>query len=483
MFTNLTDDEEARARPPAPEFPADAPWINMRAPLTLASLRGRVVLLHFWTWSNIHCIHALADLKYLENKYRDELAIIGVHAPKFEHERNPANVVRACNRHYVRHPVVGDPSFAIWQAHGVPAWPTYVAIDVAGRVAAKLSGEGRRAELDALVAKLAAEAEPHETPPPLTTAARPEPKTALRFPGKVAATADRLYVSDTGHNRVLECTHEGRVLRQFGAGQSGYWDGRGTDCGYSEPQGLALGPNALYVADRGNHSVRRITLASGETTTVAGTGVHGRWRGEAGDPRSVPLASPWDLVVAGDQLYVALAGQHQIGVLDLGKTRWSVFGGNGREALVDGALADASFAKPLGLALHAQTIYVACADASALRAIKLFDRSVRTVAGTGLHEHGDAVGDAGALRLQHPSAVALEPVAAELWIADAFNGKLKAMSLRGGASRVVAPEHRFHEPGGLAVTGGVAFVANTNAHEILKVDLRDGRVARVPVAE
>ncbi|HET9483882.1 MAG TPA: thioredoxin-like domain-containing protein [Xanthomonadales bacterium] len=459
--------------------------MNLRAPLALEALRGRVVLMYFWTYSNIHCIQALADLKYLEAKYRDSLALIGVHSPKFTHERLPGNVMRAVNRNYIRHPVASDPDFLLWQQHQVEAWPTYVAIDAKGRTAAKLTGEGRRAELDALVARLVGEVDPDEAAPPaVQTTSNPEPRTALRFPGKLLATLDRLYVTDTGHNRVLECTHEGRVLRQFGSGNTGFWDGRGTDAGYCEPQGLALAGGSLFVADRGNHAVRRITLSTGETTTFIGNGTQGRARSGANDPLQVPLSSPMALATQGDRLYVALAGQHQIGVFDLVRNTWAVFGGTGREGLVDGPLAEASFAKPLGLAQHAQTLYCADADSSAIRAIKLFDGSVKTISGTGLHQFGDATGASPAeLKLQHPSSLAVDARLAELWIADAFNGRLKILSLRGGASRVAAPGYRFHEPGGLSIAAGAAWVANTNAHEIVRVDLADHGVRRVPVAE
>ncbi|HVF34813.1 MAG TPA: thioredoxin-like domain-containing protein [Candidatus Saccharimonadia bacterium] len=484
MYSSLTPDDGSQ-RPPAPAFPETVAWVNMRAPLELEALRGRVVLLYFWTYSNIHCIQSLADIKYLESKYRDKLAIVGVHAPKFAQERVAANVMRAVNRNYVRHPVASDSGFLLWQLYGADAWPTYVVIDPAGRIAGRFAGEGRRAELDALVSRLAAEIDHQgEAPPALQTTARAEPKTALRFPGKVLATADRLYVSDTGHNRVLECTHEGRVLRQFGSGNTGFWDGRGTDAGFCEPQGLALAGTSLFVADAGNHSVRRVTLSTGETQTFLGTGVQGRARPDATDPLAVPLSSPWELCVSVDRLYVTLAGQHQIGVLDLGRLVYSVFAGSGHAGLVDGPVGEASFAKPLGIVQHAQTIYVADADSSSLRAIKLFDRSVRTVAGKGLHEFGDSVGPGPEdLVLQHPSALALEPQLSELWIADSYNGTLKMLALRGGASRAFTGDYRFHEPGGLSVAAGAVWVANTNAHEIVRIDVRDGSAKRVPVGE
>src|SRR5687767_13495068 len=142
MLSDLTTGEEGGAtRPLAPEFPPTLEWVNVRDPLRLETLRGRVVLLYFWTYSNIHSIQALEDLKYLEGKYRASFALIGVHVPKFALERTAANVMRAINRHYIRHPVVSDPESVLRQLHGVEALPGYVVLDADGRVAAKLGGE------------------------------------------------------------------------------------------------------------------------------------------------------------------------------------------------------------------------------------------------------------------------------------------------------------------------------------------------------
>src|SRR5688572_11095186 len=180
MFSDPTTEEDGgTARPLAPEFPPTLEWVNVRDALRLEALRGRVVVLYFWTYSNIHAIQALEDLKYLEGKYRDSFALIGVHVPKFAQERTAANVMRAINRHYIRHPVVSDPGFELQRLHEVEALPGYVVLDAEGRVAAKLGGEGRRAELDAIVAGLVDEVGWQEEPPaPLQTTARREPRTA-----------------------------------------------------------------------------------------------------------------------------------------------------------------------------------------------------------------------------------------------------------------------------------------------------------------
>lgn len=473
-------------RAAAPELPDGLTWVNTRDPVRLSALRGRVVLLHFFSYSNANSIQSLPDLRYLETKYHDGLTVLGIHGPKFEHEREAAHVLKAVNRHRLLHATANDSGFRAWQLYGARAWPAFVVIDATGHVAAVLAGEGRRAELDALIGHLleeaaSANARVFETASPT---ARAEPKLALRFPGKLLATEQHLYVADTGHNRVLECTHEGRVLRQFGSGNAGFWDGRNQDAGFSEPQGLALSKDALFVADRANHAIRRVRLLTGEVETYAGTGVPGRARGVDLEPRATALSSPWDLALSGERLHIAMAGQHQVWTLDLGRTRLSTLAGTGTAGLVDGSVDHSRFAKPVGLAAAGQMLYVADGESSAVRSIKLLDGVVKTLAGLGLYEAGDADGDRPeTIRLQHPSALAHDASMNVLWVADAYNQKLKMLSLRNDAMKTFRLDYRLHEPGGLSVAGGSLWIANTNAHEIVRVDLASGVARRVPVGE
>lgn len=474
------------ARPLAPPLPENLVWVNARQSPRLDTLRGRVVLLHFWTYSNVNSQNVLPDLRYLENKYHDGLTVLGIHTPKFATERNEPNVLKATNRHYVRHPVATDPDFACWQLYGIRAWPSLAVIDPEGRVAGIFPGEGRRAELDTLVGELLEEAAAHdarvyETQPPVS---KPEPKLPLRFPGKLLATDNMLYVCDSGHNRVLECNHDGRVLRQFGSGNPGFWDGRGVDAGFSNPQGIAQIKDYLYVADLGNHAIRRIRLLSGDVDTIAGTGTQGRAVvTDAPEPQTIPLNSPRDLAASGEKLFIAAAGQNQVWALDLARQRLGVFAGSGRHGLSDGLGGAAQFAQPSGLATHGQVLYVADADSSSVRSVRFLDLQVKTLVGVGLYDFGDVDGLPAAVRLQYPSALAVDPGGSILWVADTYNNKIKALSLRGGGVRTLALPYRFHEPTGISVGSGSLWIANTNAHEVVRIDTGSGVIRRLPIGE
>jgi DNA-binding beta-propeller fold protein YncE len=242
--------------------------------------------------------------------------------------------------------------------------------------------------------------------------------------------------------------------------------------------------DALYVADTGNHAIRRIRLLSAEVETVAGTGQPGAVIArDHADPRTVPLNSPVDVSGSAERLFIANAANNQVWVLDLGRNRIGVFVGSGHHGFVDGTGEGAQLAKPMGLATQAQMLYIADADSSSIRAVRFIDNNVKTLIGAGLYEFGDADGLPDKARLQHPTGVALDPGGSILWVADTYNNKIKALSLRGGGARTLALPYRFHEPTGISVAAKSLWIANTNAHEIVRIDTGSGQIKRLPVGE
>lgn len=473
------------ARVAAPELPPALEWINTDQSPTLDALRGRIVLINFWTYDCVNCINLLPDLRYFENKYHDGLSVIGVHAPKYDYQRQASSVLKAVNRHHIRYPVASDPSYLMWQAYGVKSWPTLAVIDAQGQLAALLPGEGRRQESDALIGHLLDEAAANDVRvyESVVNTIRPEPRTVLQFPAKLLATDSGLWIADSGHNRILECNHEGRVQRQFGSGNPGYWDGRSQDSGFSDPQGLAIVKNALYVADTGNHAIRRISLLKGEVETVAGTGVLGHdLPHEYIEPTKVSMSAPTDVAALGDNLYIAVSGQNQIWQLDLNRNKLVALAGSGQLGIADGTGVAASFAQPSGLSMIGQQLVVADAAASAIRLVRLLDNRVSTLIGVGLYDFGDVAGKREVARLQHPLAVCAD-ARGLVFVADSYNGKIKALNLKSGELRALNLPYRFNEPAGLALAAGALWIANTNAHEIVRVDLSSGQIKRLTISE
>lgn len=464
------------ARVRAPELPATLEWLNTDKPVRLAEQRGRVVLLDFWTYCCVNCMHVLSDLRYLEDKYGDELLVIGVHSPKFPNERVADQVRKAIERHHIRHPVANDPTLTLWRQYAVRAWPSLIFIDPEGYAVGVLRGEGRRRQLDELIAKhlQQAAATGLERGAPVQVRSRRERGQTLAFPGKVLATEGRIYIADSGHNRIIEARRDGSIARIFGSTGPGFLDGVGDQASFCNPQGLALADGALYVADTDNHAIRRIDLRHGEVQTVAGTGRQGRYEGNFyQDPLRAPLNSPWDVVVHDGDLYIAMAGQHQIWRLDLAGNTVQRFVGSGREDIVDGPADEAALAQPSGLTAGDFRLYVADAETSAVRGVRLPDGSVSTLVGKGLFEFGDRDGRNAEARLQHPLGIAYDRRRRSVWISDTFNHKIKRIDIE---TKEVSTQfgQGLNEPGGISLWRDELWIADTNHHTVRCLDLRTG---------
>jgi thiol-disulfide isomerase/thioredoxin len=471
-------------RMPAKEFPADLEWVNASRAPQIADLRGRVILLWFWSYDCVNCWSVVPDLRFLEDKYHDGLTVLGVHCPKYPQQLQGDAVLRAVNRHRLRHAVVNDPGFRLWQEYGVNAWPSVVLIDAEGRFAALFAGEGRRAEMDVAISRLLEEAalrdlRIYEPSPP---ALRPEPRLPLAFPGKVLADAKFVYVADSGHHRILECTHDGRVLRVFGSGNPGFADGTQGEACFDDPQGMVRWRESLLVADRGNHAIRRIALGNGAVDTFMGRGRAGRMRPDEASVQETTLHTPSDLAVIGDDLFIAMSGLHQIWRVDLPTESVSVLAGSGHLGLADGVAADACFAQPSGLGVLGRHLVVADAAASAIRWVQIDEARVETALGTGLYEFGDSAGTRGEARLQNPMGIAVDPRGI-VFIADSYNNGIKVLNRKSGETRALRINYRFQEPGGISLASGVLWVANTNVHEVMRIDLNSGTAKHVGIGE
>lgn len=437
-------------------------------------------------------------MRRLREQYPNELVIISVHSAKFPAEKITANIRAAVMRHGISHPVVNDHDFAIWQHYAVRAWPTVVLVDPQGKVVGQQSGEIEATALAQVIEKMIADFEQtgllNRTPVVgLASESAQEPPRLLDFPSKlIAAVGDRLFVADTGHHRILEVQlsedgRSGTVTRSFGTGEPGLKDGPSHEAQFHDPHGLALVENTLYVADTENHAIRAINLVWERVRTVAGTGVKGGSRRSPGDtPTTVDLRSPWALVPLGEALLIAMAGSHQIWVL-IKEEQIGVFAGNGAEALVDGPRDEASFNQPSDLALALGHLFVADAEASAVRAISLGEApQVFTLVGQGLFEFGDIDGAGSAVRLQHPTGIA----AADglIYLADSYNHKIKTLDPRTGQVQSLIgtgqPGHgdgefataQLYEPEGLVVVKGRIYIADTNNHQIRVADLATRQV-------
>jgi thiol-disulfide isomerase/thioredoxin/sugar lactone lactonase YvrE len=487
------------------EFPEGLQWINVGHPLELKNLRGKFVLLDFWTYCCINCMHILPELKKVEKAYAGEVVVIGVHSAKFENERDSGNIRAAVGRYEIGHPVINDSEHVFWERFGVHVWPTLILIDPEGYGVWGTSGEVTFEQLDKVlrpaVAYYSHKGLLHRQPLVLDRAGPPEPPSPLRFPGKILAdeAGGRLFIADSNHNRIVIARFDGEILDAIGAGNVGRLDGDYRTAQFNHPQGMALKGATLYVADTENHLLRKIDLGQKRVTTIAGVGRQAREPATPGRlslPLHTALSSPWDLAISGDAIYVAMAGCHQIWRMPLTESGIGPYAGNGREDIVDGPLLPhapyaegfASFAQPSGLGSDGTWLYVADSEGSSIRAVPLRPRgAVRTVVGTALlpqdrlFTFGDRDGDRFTARFQHPlGIVCYENL---LYVADTYNHKIRVVDPRDGSARTLVGSGKrgasddpplFDEPCGITAAAGKLFVADTNNHLIRVIDLRAG---------
>ena len=496
------DKEKERPKHAAPEFAAGLPWLNTAGPVSLhKDLKGKVVLLDFWTLCCINCIHIQPDLKRLEKKYPNELVVIGVHSAKFDNEKDTRSIRKAVLRYEILHPVVNDADHKIWNEYDVQAWPTFILVDPEGNLYGITSGEGNYDLLDEHIGKLVARHRKNKTldekPIRFDLARyREAGDTPLFFPGKVLAdeVGKRLFIADSTHHRVVVTDLDGNKVAVAGTGEPGYADGSFDTAQFDDPQGLAVKGDTLYVADRKNHSIRALDLKAKTVRTVAGNGKQegdgtNRRLREPVAAKTIGLNSPWDLVLVGNQLFVAMAGHHQIWTLDLAKGEIAPFAGNGRETIGDGPAALAAFAQPSGLATDGKSLFVADSEGSAIRRVPLAGGRVETLVGAAdapncLFHFGDKDGQGplGA-KLQHALGVAFHD--GKVWVADTYNSKLRTLdpatlevkTVLGGEEKdgwLTGP--LLNEPAGLSFAAGKLYVADTNAHRIRVVDLKTKQV-------
>jgi len=510
----------------APEFPKGLDWLNSKKPLTKKDLKGKIVLLDFWTYCCINCMHILPELKILEKQYPNELVVIGVHSAKFDTEKDTENIKNAMRRYEIEHLVVNDADHRIWDNLGVSSWPTLLLIDPEGKVLGGHNGEFKASDLTLVIDKAIeyyrGEGLLDEKPFPVDIV--PSSTSPLLYPGKVLAdeAGGRLFISDSNHNRIVIAGFDGKLIDVIGTGAMGRDDGAYDKATFDHPQGCALVKDTLYVADTENHLLRKVDLKDKTVATIAGVGQQAKhgWPGidEAelgggdlperfvGKPLLTALNSPWDLWIHDKDLYIAMAGSHQIWKMPLDESEIGPYSGNGREDIVDGQLLPprpfgkgyASYAQPSGLGSDGEWLYVADSEGSSVRAVP-FDstKEVTTVVGTAelpygrLFEFGDVDGPKAKAKMQH--CIGLTFAKGKIYVADTYNNKIREVDPKSGAVRTVAGKGRkspgssdkdgtLHEPAGLAFAKGKLYVADTNNHLIRTIDLASSKLGTLAIA-
>ncbi|NQT24546.1 redoxin family protein [candidate division KSB1 bacterium] len=471
----------------ASNFPKELQWVNSDS-LSRDALKGHIILLDFWTYCCINCIHVLPDLKYLEEKYKDDpVLVIGVHSPKFENEKVIENVRAAVARYEIHHLVAMDNEHRLWQRYGIRAWPSFLLIDSEGKVIGTASGEGQRDVLDQAIQSALKEGREKGTlaKSKLNIALNSIEQSLLSFPGKIEIDkeTDRLFISNSNRNQILvvqlKSDTTGEIIHTIGSGNPGLKDGSFQTARFKQPQGVAYQNGVLYVADTENHTIRSIHFDTEEVQTLSGNGKQGSERQYRGDPLSVSLNSPWDLTIDDNHLYIAMAGHHQLWELDLNANKISTLAGNGYENIIDGSFTDAQLAQPSGLAIMDSKLYFADSEVSAIRVAELKEYEVHTLVGKGLFEFGHKNGRFDKAQFQH--ALGIDYHDGILYVADTYNHAIRTLDLeRKEVNTLIGRDKHtvctidekdcgllaLFEPNDVIYHEGLLYIADTNNHLI-----------------
>jgi len=471
----------------APSLNASSlPWFNTSHPIELDDLRGRLVILDFWTYCCINCLQIIPTLKHVENLFSNSLTVIGIHSPKFPGEKVAENVEKAIARYEIDHPVVHDSEMGIWQQYTVHSWPTLVFISPDGYVLGQLPGEP---DPEMFLNTVSSLVEDYKKKGTLIESKlsefenlEKEEFSSLRFPGKIAYSSDdKLFaIADANHHQIVIADSLGKITHRIGSGNPGCIDGNFKSAQFHLPQGLCFHESIVWVADTANHLIRKIDIGNQTVETVAGTGSRGRVLKGSAMGRQMAISSPWDTALSEGKLYFANAGSHQIGVLDIESGIISNFAGDGNEALIDGPRLSASFAQPSGLTIGDGKLFLADSETSAIRSINL-DRvgQTTTYVGKGLFDFGDSDGNGASAELQHPLGIHYTEGA--LFIADSYNHKIRVLDLSNLDVHTVEASvdiictdkscSRIWEPSDVILLEKNLYVSDTNNHRILKIDL------------
>lgn len=414
----------------APALAEGLDWLN-NEPLAISELRGRYILLDFFTFGCINCLNNLLTVKKLHEQFGKELTVIGVHIGKFPHEKQLYGLQQALKRHAIEFAVVNDPQYRIADAYAVKGWPTTILIDNRGYLVKHVSGEQKLSEWSGRLSACGLS-------PTYTQQKSRSAEKKLLFPQKVLAMPDFLSIANTGCDEVWISDYDGTLKAMFAA---------------DKPMGMAYHEEQLYICESGAGQVKRIDLVSREERVVV--------RG---------LRNPFDLAVVEGKLAVALGGSHLINLYDLQHYKLVTSYGNKFEALRDGRADECQLAQPSGLSVMDESIYFVDAESSSLR--KIEGGVVETLIGEGLFTYGDS--SEAEILLQHPQGVCAGIVGdgcggGRLFIADTFNNKVKAYFPDDNSMMTLLDG--LNEPGGISKRGCELYIANTNAHEIVVFDL------------
>lgn len=467
---------------PAYELSGKLDWLNAE-PQRIAAHRGRIVVLLFWSASSVYCHNVLHDLAEIQRKWPDAVSVLAIHLPKFNAEQDAKLLSEAVMRLDIGFPVANDREWISWQHYATHSWPSVVLIDGKGQHVADFVGDDQVTALDSRISDMLESHAPSSPKPgALKAKARAKVFSTLNAPSGLAIAKGLLYIADAGHHRILECTLDGRIIREFGNGVPLFLDGSAADSSFNRPTALTVFRDHVYVADTGNHAVRRLSLLNGGVDTLLGDGRPGFHASESGhEVATVRLNNPSGLCIHQDSLIVADSGNNRLGMLNLSSRQFTNLVGGGAFGFLDGVGERAKLAHPLGLSGTQNFLYMIEGTASALRTVAVPEGRVNTLIGHGLYQFGNADGTRQVGAMQHPTGVVVDEARGMAWIADAYNRKVRSYHLKNNQLATINLMQNLLRPTALALDAESLWIADSAGNHVYRYFFESEYLSRINI--
>lgn len=454
-------------------------WLNVVKPLKNSDIEGKIVVMHFWSYSCSSCVESIEKLKELDAKNPNSLVIIGVHNPIFDNEKNYNSVKKAVIRHEISYPVINDSSLDLAKKFNIKNNPSFLIFGLSGRVDKKYVGSD---SIDKVI-KRAQELinknkfSINHSQLPIVLEKNITIASLLTSPTKIIYEENFSYkgrefpafiIANSGQNSVLISNMMGEIILKIGSGIRGMVDGDIGEAKFSYPQGILYDNKNLYIADTGNNSLRLVDFETQKVKTIIGSGEQGdALQVKRTDAKSFDLSAPTDLEFFPDDSNIAISnsGTNQILVFDVKNKNISILAGNGEKGEEDGVYPENSLAQTTDMAVYSNKLYFVDGLTSNLRVVNK-DGVLETL-----------YSNKSSKKLQNPRGLIVDDTGA--YISDSFNHVIRKYEFNShqlnalfGFERGedVGAKTSFDEPNGLVSIIDKLYVVDTNNNRVLAVN-------------
>lgn len=464
-------------------------WLNVLQPLKIDDLNGKITILHFWNASCIDCIDAINKLKDLNDRFPNSFAIIGVHIPVFENEKNLNIVKKAIIKYDINYPVINDKNHELLNKFKITKSPTFLIFNINGKL--KQNFDGKNAEKNAielatkLYFKNKFSLSNHQIPVVLEKDS--SISNILSVPSKIIyvdkfAFKNRIIpaiiIANSGQNSIIVTNLSGEIIVKIGNGHRGFVDDDLINSRFYNPQSIVYHDKKIYVADTGNNSLRLIDLENNIVKTLLGNGSKGDIFAKKktvvmGNDTNLSLPNDLEFYPDKSMLAISNAGTNQILGYDIKNKNIIILAGNGEHDELDGVYPNNSLKQINDMAVDGDKLYLIDGLTSSIRVLNR-DGFLKTLY--------NGKSPSNITKLQNPRAIIADETG--IYISDSLNHAIKKFDYNslqitklfgGERGDKIGDFTTFDEPNGIFGIIDKFFIADSGNNRIIEVNRASGK--------